>query len=54
VFPVARRLWEKQPSPGDADSVRDYVSQANFRQDIHYIVQMCAGHAGTETWQGVH
>mmetsp|Transcript_38310 Transcript_38310/g.95047 ORF Transcript_38310/g.95047 Transcript_38310/m.95047 type:complete len:452 (+) Transcript_38310:39-1394(+) len=52
VVALPQRLWWRLEDPADADDVRGYVNQADFRPDVHYVVKMSAGHAGTETWPG--
>ena len=45
-------MWGKPGVPGDIQlaGVQDYFAQADFRQDIHFDVNISAGHKGTETW----
>jgi hypothetical protein len=49
---VPQRLWERPENAEAAEGVREYVGQADFRADVHFVVKMAAGHAGTEAWGG--
>ena len=48
--PIARRLWGTNGVTQDTANVLGYVSMPDFRQDVHYVVMIKAGHAGTERW----